>query len=145
MIFLNSNGTINTSIGSSGFFSTTTNVKDGATAVQVDTVNGKIYLVGMYDTTLASLYRLNLSAILLSTQSYQESKISLSPNPTNSILNIQTNETIRSVSVTDILGRTTKINNFSNNKIDVSNLSNGVYIIEVATENRVFKNKFIKE
>ncbi len=67
------------------------------------------------------------------------------PNPTNSILNIKTQGIVLGVKIIDLAGRTTNISNLNNNTIDVSSLSNGMYFVEIKTENGSFKEKFIKE
>ena len=67
------------------------------------------------------------------------------PNPTNSILNIQSQDNLLAVRIIDLTGRTTNISNLNSKAIDVSNLSNGMYFIEIKTKNGLFKEKFIKK
>ena len=68
------------------------------------------------------------------------------PNPAQNILNIQTQETIKDAYVYDLLGKKVTVNQISTNSIDVSNLSQGMYIIKVIAENdKTFSTKFIKE
>ena len=67
------------------------------------------------------------------------------PNPTNSILNIQSQDNLLVVRIIDLTGRTTNISNLNSKAIDVSNLSNGMYFIEIKTKNGLFKEKFIKK
>lgn len=72
--------------------------------------------------------------------------IIISPNPAQNILNIQTQETIKEVSIYDILGKKVAVNQISNNSIDISKLSKGVYLIKIIGENnKTFKSKFMKE
>lgn len=103
-----------------------------------------IYLT-VYNSNLPEqgLYKLD-STILSTITPSKELKTLIYPNPTSSILNIQTNETIQSIKITDISGRTTSITDFSKNSIDVSSLSNGIYFIELKTNDGVYKEKFIK-
>jgi hypothetical protein len=67
----------------------------------------------------------------------------ISPNPANNNVQVilqNTSETIDTILITDVLGKTIrKVNNVSGNQssIDVSNLSQGVYFIEVTTENNL--------
>ena len=70
--------------------------------------------------------------------------IALYPNPTHSILNIQTDKTIEEVSIIDISGRTTNVKLSENNTIDVSNLSSGIYFIVIKTTEGFYREKFIK-
>jgi hypothetical protein len=80
----------------------------------------------------------------LDKQKFEISKIKLYPNPSNSILNIQMEQHIDALSIVDISGRSTAIKALSNKSFDVSTLANGVYFIEIATAQGVFKEKFIK-
>ena len=71
-------------------------------------------------------------------------KITLYPNPTNSILNVQMQQKIEAINIVDTSGRTTAIKTLSSNSIDVSSLANGVYFIEITTVDGQFRKKFIK-
>lgn len=92
-------------------------------------------------STTNGIYKFNLT--LGSSKFDIMSNFAVSPNPTNSTLNIQSNTAINSVKIIDISGRSTTPT-FENNKIDVSNLANGIYLIEATTENGVVREKFIK-
>ena len=70
-------------------------------------------------------------------------KINLSPNPVTTTLNIQSQNPIIDLKIIDITGRSTTPN-FDNNKIDVSNIANGIYLLEATTANGTFREKFIK-
>lgn len=73
-------------------------------------------------------------------------KILISPIPVLNILDIQTREIIKEVSVYNLLGKKVTVNQVSTNSIDVSNLAQGIYIIKVISENdKTFSSKFIKE
>lgn len=72
-------------------------------------------------------------------------KVTISPNPTQNILNIATNQIIRVVSVYDLMGKKINSNQVSNNTIDVSNLSKGLYILKLLSDKNEMKIlKFIK-
>lgn len=73
------------------------------------------------------------------------SKIIIFPNPAIFELNIKTDYKIVDIKIIDILGKVSDISNFANNKINVSNLSEGMYFLEIKTENGLFKEKFIKK
>ena len=92
---------------------------------------------------IIGLYKIDINAALVSKTFESYAKLTISPNPTTSTLNIQSNTTITSIKIIDITGRSTTPT-FENNKIDVSNLSNGVYLIEATTENGIVREKFIK-
>ena len=58
------------------------------------------------------------------------------PNPTNSILNINSNVTISSIELYDIQGRTLETNfvNEMTSLIDISSKPNGIYLLKIITE-----------
>lgn len=71
--------------------------------------------------------------------------VTITPNPTQNILNIQSQEVIKKVFVYDALGKKVLVNQVSANILDVSNLSQGIYLIKVTGENdKTFTSKFIK-
>ena len=72
------------------------------------------------------------------------SKIVIYPNPTNSVINFETDQDIISVTIVDVFGRITKKPIQTNNQIDVSDLSSGLYYIEINTANGIFIEKFVK-
>ncbi len=66
------------------------------------------------------------------------------PNPANGILNIESDNNIGNVSIISLEGKIihSKLNNFK--QIDVSNLNNGMYILEIKSENKVTRFKLLK-
>ena len=105
--------------------------------------NGKVYSLINNGANIA-LYRFNTGITLNNSSFFQaKNKIILYPNPTATTLNIQSNTTITSIKIIDITGRSTTPT-FENNKINVSNLANCVYLIEATTENGIVREKFIK-
>jgi len=70
----------------------------------------------------------------------------LYPNPTKSILNFETNETIDAIIIYNILGERISTNNidFENKKIDVSQLNSGAYFMKVSIKGKTATYKFIK-
>jgi len=76
-----------------------------------------------------------------------DNKISLSPNPANSNLNIHSKDNILNIKILDVNGRIIlNKNNLNSNttNIDVSNLKSGIYMAIVENESGVEKTKFIK-
>jgi len=71
-------------------------------------------------------------------------ELSIYPNPANSMLNIQSSTQIQSVELFNIQGQLV-IKEGNVNQINVSSLTNGVYMIRIATENGVKVQKFVKE
>ena len=78
-----------------------------------------------------------------STTSLTENKISLYPNPTNSVLNIEAKENTH-VKIVNMLGAVVVIQKLSkgNNSINVSDLTNGVYFV---SNDKGGVAKFVKE
>ena len=67
------------------------------------------------------------------------------PNPTSDVLNIRlnpNNEIVR-INLVDLLGKSHRINAI-NNQINLSLLSNGVYILQIETDKGLFSKRIIK-
>lgn len=82
----------------------------------------------------------------LSNQEFQinKSELKLYPNPTSSIINIKTEKEIKSIEIYSVLGN--KILTSNQNSINVSNLQNGMYLINVNTiDGAIITKRFIKK
>ena len=78
----------------------------------------------------------------------QMSNINLSiyPNPVINKLTIENKELeINSISILNTSGKVVKTITENNNMIDVSNLTNGMYLLQISTDNGLVSTKFIKE
>lgn len=80
----------------------------------------------------------------LGTGDFKKIKLAIYPNPVSDLLNIQTEDNVLSVDVYDISGKSihTRVNN---NKINVSDFTKGMYIINVVTDKAHYVQKFIKK
>lgn len=89
----------------------------------------------------------NCSGLNLSIENseFTENRISLFPNPTSNILNIESKSVIDSISVTDINGRFVATNLYDSNKIDVQNLQSGIYFLKITYDSQIKMLKFVKE
>ena len=100
------------------------------------------------ETTTMALH-LTVNCLGTNTVAALEKSIKLYPNPTNSILNIDlpTNidVTITSLKVIDLLGNEVLLSTNGINKIDVSDLSSGIYIISLVTNYGNWNGKFVKK
>jgi len=83
------------------------------------------------------------SFIILDTEDFSKINFIIYPNPTQSILNIDTQETIKSSRIYNILGIIVK-ETVGLNSIDISSLTSGIYFIEVSTKTGRSIQKFIK-
>ncbi|MDO6597745.1 choice-of-anchor Q domain-containing protein [Oceanihabitans sp. 2_MG-2023] len=86
------------------------------------------------------------SVSTLSTTDFElnTNEISLYPNPTSSILNIKSKQDVETVTIYSVLGK--KVLKAETKTIDVSNLSQGIYIMKIITkDNSETVKRFIKK
>jgi len=76
---------------------------------------------------------------------YNKLNISIYPNPTTFQLTLNTAEQIQSISILDITGKKVKTVVTNTNTIDVSDLTKGIYFLQIQTKNGMAVSKFIKE
>jgi uncharacterized repeat protein (TIGR01451 family) len=76
-----------------------------------------------------------------------DKSVALYPNPTNGNVNINSNNTIKSIELFDVQGRIlqTVIEDNNSAQIDISNKANGLYFIRITTEAGVKVEKLIKK
>ncbi len=76
-----------------------------------------------------------------------DESITVFPNPTNSIVNINCNNNIKSVEIYDVQGRLlqTQIVDNTTASLDISNKTNGIYFAKITSENGVKVEKISKE
>lgn len=77
-------------------------------------------------------YSLDLTTLGTGEISNNLSEISLYPNPTSGILNIESKSEIRNVALFDLSGR--KISEFNSSQINISSLPKGIYLIKISTK-----------
>tara|TARA_B110000046_G_C13006276_1_gene404550 strand:- start:724 stop:2262 length:1539 start_codon:yes stop_codon:yes gene_type:complete len=82
----------------------------------------------------------------LSINNVEKDIILIYPNPVTSILNIKTvNEvTLYKIVITDLLGNLVLEQKLNNLKVNIKELSSGVYILQLKSEKESYKIKFIK-
>lgn len=76
-----------------------------------------------------------------------DTSISVFPNPTNSIININCKNTITSLELYDVQGRLleTSIENNTSTTIDISSKQNGIYFLKITSEKGSSVEKIIRE
>ncbi len=84
------------------------------------------------------------STLSIDTVETNDKVIVIYPNPTDAILHIKTDATIKQINVFDISGKQILKTTQSQNTIDVSQFNNGVYFIQFKTENHTINKRFIK-
>lgn len=80
---------------------------------------------------------------VLSVDKSEKIVLSIYPSPTSDYLNIQTEEQVLDVTIFNVQGR--QVLKSSEERLDVSNLTSGIYLIEVKTNSGKATSKFIKK
>ncbi|WP_312556405.1 T9SS type A sorting domain-containing protein [Empedobacter brevis] len=75
---------------------------------------------------------------------YNNTETSIYPNPTTDYININSSEKNNTIKITDLTGKVI-FNGINTNKINVTHLTKGVYIIHVKTNKEEFIQKIIKK
>ena len=87
---------------------------------------------------------ISVSSSSLTTGEIKKLQLSIYPNPTTDILNIKTQDKLLEASVFDFSGRQIEVK-IADEKVIVSQLSKGTYILKVVTDKAVYQQKFIKK
>ncbi len=69
--------------------------------------------------------------------------LNIYPNPSVGSINIDYNERFSTINIINLQGKMVLQSNQKN--IDISGLENGIYIVQIATENGVLNSKFVKQ
>ena len=80
----------------------------------------------------------------LGTNNNALSIITMYPNPTSDFLNIKSDQKISKIEIYDMSGKLVQTSKMNNEKVSVSKLPKGNYVIKIQTENGVVNSKFIK-
>jgi hypothetical protein len=101
------------------------------------------YIIG--NVTLTSECNLNCPMLGVS-QNNAVSEVSIYPNPVHSEFKIESQNQITSVKIYNSLGQSVKnvLPSESYNSIDISNLSNGIYLVEINSENTKTTQQIVK-
>lgn len=67
------------------------------------------------------------------------------PNPTNTQINIDSKDHIQAISILDMMGKTVKTIVAPNQTIDVSDLTKGIYFLQIKVDETLMSKKIIKE
>lgn len=88
---------------------------------------------------------IKLTPDALASTTFIKTDLMVYPNPTNSVLNIQTDAQIKSIRITDLLGKTILSQTQNTESVNVANLAKGIYILEVFSGTEKIVSKFLKE
>ncbi len=141
-----------TTVWSSTTFAATTWTQ--FTATYVPTTTGTHYFSFHHTTPGATAgvslgldtFNLTTTAVLGTDEvkNISSKQLTVYPNPTSDILNIKTDSKVNAVSVVDMSGRSIKVK-LDGDKVDVSTLPVGTYLINVETKDGISTEKFIKK
>ncbi len=81
----------------------------------------------------------------LLTNNFEISDFEIAPNPANDFVKILSNEKIESFEILDLQGKIVLKDKISNNLVDVSQLSKGIYLIKIKSNDKSGIRKLIKE
>ncbi len=71
--------------------------------------------------------------------------VSVYPNPVKDILHFNTQEPVTKITIYDVAGRIVSSNAVLENKVDLSTLKTGNYILKIYTEKGIVNTKLVKE
>jgi len=110
---------------------------------------GAMWNAGSYvDAGHVRVYEFVDPSVSIADQLASQNGISIYPNPTSGIIYFDFAENnIQKIIISDVTGKviSEKLVSQQQDDIDLSNHSNGIYIIEIYTDNNVFSSKIIKE
>ena len=106
------------------------------------------YLNSIPNTQYLDFDDFSVTAAPLSNNTFSKTEIDISPNPTTGLVNILTqNDPIIQITIFDLTGRKLKtfVGTSTEEKINIQELPNTVYMLEVKTENGTTTQKLIKK
>ncbi len=129
------NGTGSASIDTSGLLTATTDGDVTVTATAND------------DSGVTGTAVINISNQIVTSINKQTNihNLSIYPNPVSSQLSIDSDEKIEIIRIINVMGKIEKTFAPSNYTINVSDLANGIYFLQVKTDKALMNKKFIKE
>jgi len=110
-----------------------------------------LYIKNIYQTSFEAVrYEASFISFETGIEEYAlpENIISVFPNPTNGIFNLEFSQTnVQKITIWDITGKLIleKTNLNKTEQIDLSPFESGIYIIRAQTENELFTTKIVKE
>lgn len=109
--------------------------------------DGKILVAGSFTkyngVTRNRIIRLK-GTPTLSTQEFEKNQYPIYPNPTKEFINLS-NNLKGNFEIYDLLGKLLLKGKDIENKINISSLTNGIYLLKIESEGKIISQKFIKE
>jgi len=112
--------------------------------------NGKMDAFAVYDFALNLSQVQNSACYSLNTDKFEESFGRVYPNPVENLINIDLNKTFNKISLElyDILGKVIVSKQFLNTSfisLPIEDLSSGLYLLKMNSDDKVFTKKFLKQ
>lgn len=119
----------------------------GTTAQFINPCGVTVDAVGSVFISDATNHRIRKITNSLSTADYNQNQVLIYPNPVSSIINIDLGDSIAfKVILFDMNGRVMQTENIVNSSgIEISNLANGMYLMQITTEKGVVSKKIVKK
>jgi hypothetical protein len=128
------NGTGSATIDASGLL---TAITDGTVDVVATANDGS----GITGTTT-----ITISNQTVGLNQFDSKNISIYPNPVqNELFVVLDNQEIKKMNIFDLSGKVIKTIDTDTSQIDVSDLSDGIYILKIHTQNGVSNTRFVKQ
>lgn len=137
----------NINLGTNQHGNVTFKIRTKSTLVEGNTVTNKANIYFDYNLPILTNIASTTFQTLSSGEFVMNSSVAIAPNPAKDNVNINCNNTIKTIELFDVQGRvlTTQIVNTSQSLLDISNYTNGIYFVKVATEKGSKVEKIIKE
>ena len=122
-------------------------IKTKNTLVSGDSVNNNANIFFDYNAPITTNTATTTFQTLSNSVTNLDKSISVYPNPTSSIVNIKSNNSINSIELYDAQGRILQTNLVNQNEtsIDISDKSNGIYFLKIVSEKGSKVEKVIKQ
>lgn len=148
LLRVNSDGTADSSFNIGTGFGTEYNFSTDKIAVMKVLPDGKILCGGglrtFQDVSERSIVRL-IDTSLANTAFSENTNLMIYPNPSHDILNIPSVDDKSRFKIYNTLGQEVYASKIEDHKVDISNLSAGIYILEVNVNSTIKRQKFLKE
>ncbi|MCF6132831.1 T9SS type A sorting domain-containing protein [Flavobacterium wongokense] len=122
-------------------------VRSNNTLVEGDSVSKRANIYFDYNLPVETLPENTVFQSLSNPDVPVDASISIYPNPTRGNVNINCNNTIKSIQLYDIQGRLLQTSLIDKNEtsIDISNQANGVYFVKIISDKGMGVKKIVKE
>lgn len=111
--------------------------------------DGKIIIVGLFTQYNNSVrnHIARINSARLSLNESQTGTVQIYPNPVKDVLNLSLSDVVsaKEYEIYDLVSKKIAATSLKENNINVSNLSNGVYILKIKTDEGVLTGKFVKQ